>query len=135
MLGSWARQVLVGLVLGQADEDVLELDDAAGDGSGIELVAVGDQVSLLSLGQGVGIQEPAWRSAGSVVEALAPAGLVSAPPNGPCEWESRGVQLHVDLLPEGQDLALLAGVVAVVEGVAAYQVVARGSMMAWSFFL
>ena len=113
MLGSWARQVLVGLVLGQADEDVLELDDAAGDGSGIELVAVGDQVSLLSLGQGVGIQEPAWRSAGSVVEALAPAGLVSAPPNGPCEWESRGVQLHVDLLPEGQDLALLAGVVVV----------------------
>ena len=102
MLGSWARQVLVGLVLGQADEDVLELDDAAGDGSGIELVAVGDQVSLLSLGQGVGIQEPAWRSAGSVVEALAP-----------CEWESRGVQLHVDLLPEGQDLALLAGVVVI----------------------
>ena len=32
MLGSWARQVLVGLVLGQTDEDVLELDDAAGDG-------------------------------------------------------------------------------------------------------
>ena len=113
MLGSWARQVLVGLVLGQADEDVLELDDAAGDGSGIELVAVGDQVSLLSLGQGVGVQEPAWRSAGSVVEALAPADLVSAPPNGPCEWESRGVQLHVDLFPEGQDLALLAGVVVV----------------------
>ena len=114
MLGSWARQVLVGLVLGQADEDVLELDDAAGDGSGIELVAVGDQVSLLSLGQGVGIQEPAWRSAGSVVEALAPAGLVSAPPNGPCEWESSGAQLDLDLLPEApQNLALLAGVVAV----------------------
>ena len=29
MLGIWARRVLVGLVLGQADEDVLELDDAA----------------------------------------------------------------------------------------------------------
>lgn len=114
MLGIWARQMLVGLVFGQADEDVLELDDAAGDGSGIELVAVGDQISLLSLGQGVGVQEPAWRSAGSVVEALAPADLVSAPPNGPCEWESRGAQLDLDLLPEApQNLALLAGVVAV----------------------
>ena len=56
MLGIWVRQALVGLVLGQADEDVLELDDAAGDCDGIELVAVGDQVSLLSLGQGVGVQ-------------------------------------------------------------------------------
>ena len=77
MLGIWARQMLVGLVFGQADEDVLELDDAAGDGSGIELVAVGDQISLLSLGQGVGVQEPAWRSAGSVVEALAPWATVT----------------------------------------------------------
>ena len=33
---------LVGLVLGQADENVLELDDAAGDRGGVELVAVRD---------------------------------------------------------------------------------------------
>ena len=114
MLGIWARQALVGLVLGQVDEDFLELDDAAGDGGGIELVAVGDEVSLLSLGQGVGVQEPVHRGAGSVVEALAPASLVSVPPDGPCGWESRGVELDVDLLPEApQNLALLAGVVEV----------------------
>ena len=81
MLGIWARQALVGLVLGQADEDVLKLDDAAGDGGGVELVAVGDQVSLLGLGQGVGAQQPIQRGAGSVVETLASAGLVSAPPD------------------------------------------------------
>ena len=40
---------LVGLVLGQVNEDVLELDDAAGDSGGIEPVPVGEQVSLLSL--------------------------------------------------------------------------------------
>jgi len=31
VLGIWARQALVGLVLGQVDENVLEVDDAAGD--------------------------------------------------------------------------------------------------------
>lgn len=36
------------------DEDVLELDDAAGDRGGIELVVVGDQVGLLGFGQGIG---------------------------------------------------------------------------------
>ena len=36
------RRALVGLVLGQADEGVLELGDAAGDGGGVELVAVCD---------------------------------------------------------------------------------------------
>ena len=82
MLGIWARQMLVGLVFGQADEDVLELDDAAGDGSGIELVAVGDQISLLSLGQGVGVQEPAWRSAGSVVRRLRLPTLSAPHPTG-----------------------------------------------------
>ena len=56
MLGIWARQMLVGLVFGQADEDVLELDDAAGDGSGIELVAVGDQISLLSRSRPGGVR-------------------------------------------------------------------------------
>ena len=73
---------LVGLVLGQVDEDVLELDDAAGDGGGVELVAVGDQVSLLGSGQGAGVQESVQRGTGSVVEALAPAGLIGAPSDG-----------------------------------------------------
>ena len=39
------RRALVGLVLGQADEGVLELGDAAGDGGGVELVVVCDPVS------------------------------------------------------------------------------------------
>ena len=47
--------MLVGLVLGQADEDALELDDAAGDDGGVEPVAVVDQFVPL----GVGVQQPA----------------------------------------------------------------------------
>ena len=82
MLGIWARQALVGLVLGQADENVLELDDAAGDRGGVELVAVRDQVSLLGLGQGAGVQQPVQWGTRSVVEALAPAGLIGAPSDG-----------------------------------------------------
>lgn len=54
--------------------------DAGGPGEA-ELIAVGDQVSLPGLGQDVGAQQPAWRGEGSVVEALAPAGLVSVPPD------------------------------------------------------
>ena len=114
---------LVGLVLGQADENVLELDDAAGDRGGVELVAVRDQVSLLGLGQGAGVQQPVQWGTRSVVEALAPAGLIGAPSDG-LAGGGQEVELDVDLLPEtAQDLALLAGVVAVVEGVAAHQVV------------
>ena len=42
----------------------------------------------------------------------------------PMGLQGQEVELDVDLLPEtAQDLALLAGVVAVVEGVAAHQVV------------
>ena len=122
MLGIWARQALGGLVLGQADENVLELDDAAGDRGGVELVAVRDQVSLLGLGQGAGVQQPVQWGTRSVVEALAPAGLIGAPSDGLAGGQE--VEIDVDLLPEtAQDLALLAGVVAVVEGVAAHQVV------------
>ena len=82
MLGIWARQALVGLVLGQVDENVLEVDDAVGDRGGVELVAVRDQVSLLGLGQGAGVQQPVQWGTRSVVEALAPAGLIGAPSDG-----------------------------------------------------
>ena len=82
MLGIWARRVLVGLVLGQADEDVLELDDAAGDDGGVEPVAVVDQFVLLGVGQGVGVQQPVQGCAGPVVQALAPARPAGAPPDG-----------------------------------------------------
>lgn len=122
MLGIWARQALVGLVLGQVDENVLEVDDVAGDRGGVELVAVRDQVSLLGLGQGAGVQQPVQWGTRSVVEALVPAGLIGVPSDGLAGGQE--VELDVDLLPEtAQDLALLAGVVAVVEGVAAHQVV------------
>ena len=122
MLGIWARQALVGLVLGQVDENVLEVDDAVGDRGGVELVAVRDQVSLLGLGQGAGVQQPVQWGTRSVVEALVPAGLIGVPSDGLAGGQE--VELDVDLLPEtAQDLALLAGVVAVVEGVAAHQVV------------
>ena len=73
---------LVGLVLGQADENVLEVDDAAGDRGGVELVAVRDQVSLLCLGQGAGVQQPVQWGTRSVVEALVPAGLIGVPSDG-----------------------------------------------------
>ena len=73
---------LVGLVLGQSDENVLELDDAAGDRGGVELVAVRDQVSLLGLGQGAGVQQSVQWGTRSVIEALAPAGLIGAPSDG-----------------------------------------------------
>lgn len=82
MLGIWARQALVGLVLGQVDENVLEVDDAAGDRGGVELVAVRDQVSLLGLGQGAGVQQPVQWGTRSVVEALVPAGLIGVPSDG-----------------------------------------------------
>ena len=70
MLGVWARRVLVGLVLGQADEDVLELDDAAGDDGGVEPVAVVDQFILLGVGQGVGVQQPVQGCAGPARRCL-----------------------------------------------------------------
>ena len=82
MLGVRARRVLVGLVLGQADEDVLELDDAAGDDGGVEPDAVVDQFVLMGVGRGVGVRQPAWGCAGPVVQALAPTGPAGAPPDG-----------------------------------------------------
>ena len=90
---------LVGLVLGQADEDVLELDDAAGDDGGVEPVAVVDQFVLLGVGQGVGVQQPAWGCAGPVVQALAPARPVSAPPDG-LAGGGQEVDSGVDQLPQ-----------------------------------
>ena len=80
--GDLGEVELVGLVLGQADENVLEVDDAVGDRGGVELVAVRDQVSLLCLGQGTGVQQPVQWGTRSVVEALAPAGLIGAPSDG-----------------------------------------------------
>ena len=82
MLGVRAGRVLVGLVLGRADEDVLELAGAAGDDGGVEPVAVVDQFVLLGVGRGVGVQQPAWGCAGPVVQALAPTGPAGAPPDG-----------------------------------------------------
>ena len=110
MLGVRARRVLVGLVLGQADEDVLELDDAAGDDGGVEPVAVVDQFVLLGVGQGVGVQQPAWGCAGPVVQALAPARPVSAPPDG-LAGGSQEVDSDVDQLPQAaRHLTLGVGV-------------------------
>ena len=82
MLGVRARRVLVGLVLGQADEDVLELDDAAGDDGGVEPVAVVDQFVLLGVGQGVGVQQPAWGCAGPVDRRLRLPALPAPHPMG-----------------------------------------------------
>lgn len=73
---------LVGLVFGQADEDVLGFDGTAGDGGRIELVTVRGQLVLLGVGQGVGVQQPVQQGAGPVVQALASARPVGALPDG-----------------------------------------------------
>ena len=77
MLGVRAGRVLVGLVLGQADEDVLELAGAAGDGGGVEPVVVVDQFVLLGVGRGVGVRQPAWGCAGPACGRLRPPALLA----------------------------------------------------------
>jgi hypothetical protein len=43
--------VLFSLVLGQLEQDGLQVVDLSGDGGGVEAVAVGDQLSLLPGGR------------------------------------------------------------------------------------
>ncbi len=77
--GELGEVELVGLVLGQSDEQVLGLADATGGGGRVQLVAVGGQLLLVLVGQYVGVQQPVQRDTGGVVQALALAGLVGAP--------------------------------------------------------
>src|SRR5690606_22290352 len=59
---------LLGVLLGEAGQDGLEVGDLAGELGGIEAVAVGGQLGILSWGQDPGGQEPVERRRGFVVD-------------------------------------------------------------------
>ena len=65
---------LLGLVFGECEQHCLDVGDLSGDRSGVELVAVGDQLAFLGRGERLGGQEAVQRGLWLVVETLAAAG-------------------------------------------------------------
>ncbi len=124
--GDVSEVELLGFLLGQDEESVLQVGDFAADLGGVEAVSVGDQVGLLGRGEHPCGQWPVQRRLWGIVEASAAAVGAAGIPD---RFDGRGevVEAVVDQLPHPVEHgAFLGGVIAVVERVLADQVVVLG---------